>query len=841
MKRILFIAFFLCANFWSIAAKISGQITDEKGNPLPYSSIFIKGTTIGTTANIDGKYMLQLSPGTYTVICQHVGYGKKEKQVILNEESQILNFQLSVQELMLSEIVLVKGEDPANEIIRQAIQNRKFYNEQVDSFTVDVYIKGLLRSGEMPKKVLGQKIDRSDFARDGLDTTGKGILFLSESMTKVSVASQNKIKYEVIASRQSGGGIGLSFPFFINFYENNVNIFNNVLNQRGFISPIADGAFNYYRYKFIGNFFEEGKMINRIQVFPKRKNEPLFSGFIEIMEDDWRIFSLDFQTTNQYALELLDSFRISQIHIPVLKDIWRVKDQVVTVVAKKMGFDINGNFINIYSNYNLAPSFNSKKFDKIFLKYDSAYNKKDSVYWNEIRPIPLEKNESQNFVFRDSISKFERDSLSSQRHIDSLKANQKSMTIKGIFWKGDDHKFYSAKRTVTYFIEPLLKGLEYNTVEGGVINLDQRVTINNKKSFYNYEINWGNRFGTSNHHYNSILDFTFQKRGMNFRNRYLKFSAGKRVSQFNPENPVGVNSNTRKTLVERENYLKIYENWMGKVEYNNVFENGLRWNMQATFEDRIALANSTDYSIIKSSVQFTPNHPYELSAIPFTNHQAFLLQFTFNYQPGQRFIQYPRTKIPIGSKMPKLELIYTKGVNKIFGSDVNFDKWKLSVTDEMNFKLGGEFRYKISIGGFLNSKQVPIPDMQHINGGQSKIIRKYLNSFWLAPYYRYSNIENFFAISHVEHHFNGLLTNKIPLVNKLKLNLVLGSNIFYGSKNNYYTDAFVGFENIFKVLRIDFVTAWQSNFPNSNGIKLGFGGLLGKNLSTSRRSARLSF
>ena len=136
----------------------------------------------------------------------------------------------------------------------------------------------------IPKKLFGKEIERD--SNDGLDSLGKGILFLSESVTQVDFTKPNNIKYRVISSRQSGGGYGLSFPFFINFYQNNVSVFDNNLNPRGFISPIADGALNYYRYKYEGSFTEDGQMINTIKVTPRRKNEPLFSGTIQITENE---------------------------------------------------------------------------------------------------------------------------------------------------------------------------------------------------------------------------------------------------------------------------------------------------------------------------------------------------------------------------------------------------------------------------------------------------------------------------------------------------------------------------------------------------------------------------
>src|SRR5664279_5301242 len=106
-------------------------------------------------------------------------------------------------------------------------------------------------------------------------------------------------------------------------------MFASKLNPRGFVSPIADGALNFYKYKFLGSFFDGGKEINTIKVIPIRTYEPLFSGIINITEGDWRIYSCDLLLTKKSQLEILDSLEISQIHIPVNRDEWRIKSQVL--------------------------------------------------------------------------------------------------------------------------------------------------------------------------------------------------------------------------------------------------------------------------------------------------------------------------------------------------------------------------------------------------------------------------------------------------------------------------------------------------------------------------------
>ena len=99
---------------------------------------------------------------------------------------------------------------------------------------------------------------------------------------------------------------------------------------------------------------------------------------------------------------------------------------------------------------------------------------------------------------------------------------------------------------------------------------------------------------------------------------------------------------------------------------------------------------------------------------------------------------------------------------------------------------------------------------------------------------KWINAEKLYGVAHVEHHFNGLITNKIPLFNRLKWHLVAGSNIFYVNRNNYYLEAFAGIENIFKLFRVDFVTAYQAQPGRSFGIRVGLGGILGGSISVEQ-------
>lgn len=827
MKPILFCLLFSLLSFYSNAGKISGVVSDDKGNPLPYATISIKGTTRGTNANSAGFYSMNLDPGTYVLVCQYVNYRKEEKQVTMTSQDVVVNFTLTIQELTLGEVIVKKGEDPAYEIIRQAIKKRSYYNEQVDSFEVEVYIKGLMRSRGLPARVMGKKIEREP--NDGLDSLGRGILFLSESLTKVSYSKPDKIKYNVISSRQSGGGFGLSFPFFVNFYQNNVSVFDNTFNPRGFVSPIADGALGFYRYRYEGSFYEGDRMINTISVTPRRKNEPLFTGTIQIIEDDWSIYSLDLKVTRNYGLEMLDTLRISQIHAPVTNEVWRIKNQLMYLTMKMMGFDIAGNFVNVYTDYDLSPGFGKKYFNRVVMKYDTAFNKKDSAYWDLRRPVALEPDEKRDFAFKDSIAKVSRDSFYTRKNIDSLRRNRKPITLKGVVWSGVDYNFYGRKRIISYRLEPLLTRVQYNTVEGLAIIAQQGFTLRPVRGRLEYILDIHSRYGISNSHFNTFGELTIAPRQSGTgRNNYFKFGGGKRLSQFNKDNPIDPLTNSVFTLLWRKNFMKVYENWFGTIAYHGRTESGIGFQLHTTFENRIPVENSSEFSFIKKSKRaFLPNHPYELADYPFARHQSLTIGASISWQPGQRYIEFPGRKMSLGSKYPVFTLEYEKGLPRLLGSDVDFDKWKFTVSDDLNFKLGGQFSYRASIGGFINSKSVQIPDLQHFNGNQVYSNKKYLNSFMLAPYYRYSNKEQFYTVGHIEHHFNGLLTNKIPLFNRLKWHLVAGSNAFYVNRDNYYVEAFLGLENILKIFRVDFVNAYQPGLNYKFGIKVGAGGLIG--------------
>lgn len=819
MRIFLLLSLFTATIFEANAGRISGIITDGRGHALPFASVLVKGSTVGTTANNEGKYFLQLDPGNYTIVAQYVGYQRVEKNISLGRDSLVVDFQLELLNLAMKEVVVRPGgEDPAYEIIRNAIKKRPYYLNQLDKFQCEVYIKGIFKLRDFPNKFLGEKIDFEDG-----DTSKKKIIYLSETIASYSVDKPNKTKIEVLSTKVSGqsNGFGLSAPQIVSFYDNILK-FGNGLNPRGFVSPIADNAIHFYRYKYEGSFFEEGKEVNRIRVTPRRKFEPLFSGYINIVDGDWRIHSVQLQLVKESQMQLLDTLRIEQLYTPYEKDVWVIKTQVLYPAIKMFGFDAHGSFVNVYSKFDVEPAFGSKFFNSTYLKVYEGSNKKPADYWDTVRPVPLLADEIKDYYKKDSLEKLRKD----PRYLDSLDRRSNRVTVGNILLSGQ--AFVKRKNRSGIQIDPLIQSVFFNPVEGWAVQPRvtwyKRLDSVNTRRYLNFTSSV--RYGFNNRHFNAygVATYSYGKKYLSL----LSVGAGKRVLQINNANPISPFTNTFSSLWWERNYAKFYEAWVGRINFTKGLGEGFTVTTGLQYQDRLPLENTTDFSWrnIKDR-SYEPNFPLEIMSENFQRHQALLLNVGLSWRPGSRYIELPDRKIDIGSRYPTFTVGLIKGLKNVLGSDINYTKWRFGVSDNVDLKLGGNFRYNFIAGGFLQRDSVAVQDMHHYNGNQVLMRAPYLNSFQLLPYYKYSNTASAFAEAHVEHHFNGLLTNKIPLFRRLNWHLVGGANALYIRKNSNYLEGFVGLENIFRIVRVDWIWGFDYGKPATTGIRIGITGFTG--------------
>jgi hypothetical protein len=792
------------------AGKVAGTVKDSTGNIIPYATLQIKGSSIGTTANNDGRFYLNLEPGNYTLVCQHVNFKRDEKKITVTDDTLAVDFQLLPQKYVMQEVIIKRGEDPAYEIIRNAIAKRKEYQDELDRYTCQVYTKGMMKMRSIPKKFMGIKVEQGN-----MDSMQNQIIYLSETFARYAVDGR-KSKIEVTATKVSGEsqGFGLSAPQVFSFYNNNIQIGAN-LNPRGFISPISENALNYYKYKYEGAFFEEGLQVSRIRVIPRRRFEPLFSGYINIVENTWRIHSVQLVLTKESQMQIVDSLTIEQLYIP-LENKFVMQTQVIYPVIKLMGLDLGGSFVNIYSDYNLQPSYAKNFFDETIIRYADSSNKKDAEFWAESRPVVLQQEELNDYRRKDSIELAQRE----PGYLDSLDRMANKVGVLDLIMVGK--VFGKSKSGTTIYIPPAIQTLSYNTVEGPVMQFSPVLTRRldtSELGIRGYSITPSIRYGFHNTHLNAsvLARYTY---GRHLSNA-ITLNGGRQVFQFNNESPIRPFENTVSTLLFGKNYMKIYEAWFGSVTWNKGISQGLNVVGSLQYQDRSPLENSSIGFRKEQASGFTPNYPAELMPSNLQRHQALSIAFGIQWQPGTKYVEFPERKVRLGSRYPLLALKYTRGIGGLMGSDVDYSRWAGEVRDQLNLKLAGSFKYRAEIGGFISKNRVEVPDYIHFNGNQYIFAGAYLNSFQLAPYYKYSNTENFYFKGHAEHHFNGFLTNKIPLFRRLNWNLVAGTNAFYVNRENSYVEVFAGLENIMKIIRVDFINAYEHGHSLRTGVRIG--------------------
>jgi len=863
--KIYFSSILLFISQWTVAATVSGKVTDENNEALPFASVYLLGTTQGVTTNKDGNYSIELPAGEHDLIFQFIGYKKHTERIKIETSNEKITLHVKMEQQpyeMGTVTINASGEDPAYDVIRKAIRMRKFYLDQVESYSCDVYIKGLQRVKSYPKKFMG-----IDVNAEGAIDPKTGIFYLSESVSKFYFKQPDKVYEKMISSKVSGNSKAFSFnrtsDLLLDFYKNVVNI--QVIAKRGFVSPIAEGAMFYYRYRLVATFFENGKLVNKIEVIPKRNYDPVFRGIIFICEDTWRIHSTDLYLVKDAGIEVIDTLRINQVHLPVkvssplITDgkesasgpgIWMLFSNKLTFSFSVLSFKGNGMYLGIHSNYNVKPDVSvkspvpfaaaeqtstaslpskkelkrnkkeEKKEDKIFssgemMKVEKDANKKDSVYWSEMRPVPLTQEEIQDYSRKDSIQVIHE----SKPFLDSVdKKTNRFEPIDLLFGYSYTNRY--KKREFSF--SPLIQNIQFNTVQGVAAGTEVEIRrkYESEKQFYR---TFAVSYGFSDKRLNASTRFLYEFNPKKFTHTAIE--GGRQTVQFSEKKPISPLVNTIYTLLAESNYMKLYQKDFVKFSYNSELANGIYMKSFLEYSDRVPLMNNSDFVLLsgaKNNREYTSNDPLfpEQDSFPsFSRNQALELRVTLRLRYRQKYVTRPDEKWVYGSRYPTLHLEYRKGISSLLGSDVSYDLVKASVTDRMNFRLFGKATYLVSAGKFLSNDKMELMDRYHFSGNKTILSNFDFSDFQMLDYYTYST-RDYFVEAHYEHDFSGFILNKFPLLRRLKVNELAGIHYLYTEKIRNYFEIFLGLEKL-NLVRVDFVTSYIGSKYLMSGARLG--------------------
>ncbi len=812
MKKILFLLIVLFT--LQISAQLKGTVSDAKGNPLPFVNVYLDKTVTGTTTNNAGEYELALqTKGDHTVVFQFLGFKTLKKTITVDAFPFVLDVALEEQEIQLNEVRINTTENPANGIIRNVIANKEKNTDKLGAYTANFYSRGMFKVLNAPEKILGQKL--GDLG-GGLDSTRTGIIYLSETVSEISYQKTPKnFKEYILASKVSGENNGISFnraeEANFNFYDNLVRVTNNDL-----VSPISDAAFRYYSFDLEGSFYtQENKLISKIKVTPKNSTDRAFSGFIYIAEDQWALYGVDLTATGkQVGIPIIDFIHFKQdYNFSENNNAWVLISQAVDFKFGFFGFNVDGRFTAAYANYNFTPNFGGNTFSKEVLRFAEEATKKDSVFWEKLRPVPLTREEQKDYIVKERI----REERNSKPYLDSVDATNNRFKLAAPLL-GYRYANSFEKWSINYTAP--LSSLAFNTVQGW--NMSTGLSYFKRLNDTGKWFQLGTRisYGVSDHTIRPVLYYS--KKWNNTNRPRLNISLGNQVLQFNNANPISTFSNTYHTLVRKKNYMKLYEQWFANVNYNEEISNGIRLNVGLSYLDRRPLFNTTDFTFYPKDYPSKTNNPldYTDTSAPFDAHKIGSLTLGTSIVFGQKYLSYPNSKINIGNtRYPSVYLGYRKN----FGAqnaNLNSDLLVTRIRQEIALGNSGDFEYHIKSGIFLKKKDIAFMDYIHPNGNQVQIVSQpFMNSFGLLDYYQFATNDKQAEV-HLSHQFKGSFLRKIPLIKQLDYHLVVGAKRLFSDKVPY-SEFSVGLDNLgfgkWRFLRVDYVQS-QYHGNSRNGL-----------------------
>lgn len=803
-KLTFFLLFLNCLLY----AQIKGRVTDENNEPLPFASVYLKNTTIGTSANSEGEFMLSVPGGRHEVIIQYMGYRAESRLINYNGKAIEINVSLQPDLLSISEVqIIANAEDPAYAIIRKAIAKRSYYRDLVDTYTCNVYMKGIVRLNSVPERFRSDSVTTA--ADAFLDSTGRGILYLSESESEYFYKDGER-KEVMKSSKVSGNVSDFSFNRFgvLNFYQNTIDF------TRPIINPIADNALSYYRYKLISASYDEsGRLVNKIEVIPRRSEDAVFGGIIYISEPDFRIYNIDLYLTAAAAkFDLIDTIHIRQQYIPVEADKWMILNQALFFNVSIFGIKIGGEFVAITSEYNLQPELNENFFTKEVMKILEGANKKDDEYWDEMRPVPLTVEEQKDYQLKDSIYEVR----SSKPYMDSIDRLNNKFKFSNIT-SYTHRRSYEGKRITVSL------NTNFNAVQGWGIGILGSYRNNYNQSEIRKYVEWkgGYTYGWADQGQRGFLEWKKQTNAINYQIWTVR--AGNELIDINPEHTFPEVYNSLMLLYARDGMIRYFDNLYGRIGSKRTLNYGDEVGAEIQVARRTQVENNATYSIRNKDKEFPGNFPpgLDTEAVILGQNTMASVQLEYIWHPGRKYLSYPNQRTYIDGNRPAITIAWRSGF-ELDGVQSSFHQIKLDfLQSDVIRSIYGSLDVFARVGHFLQSPRY-FYDYQHFNGGRTILMsnKNQLRGFKMLPVYAYSSAGSFGQF-HMEWNDNSYLFDKIPIVRKLGFGLVAGAAHLWTDEKAHYSELSIGIDKIgyslFRILRTDFVWSFKNGVYDNWG------------------------
>lgn len=794
----------------TVTGRVIDAVTKE---PLPFSPVMFVGTKSGAQTDLEGNYRIETYYSSDSLKVVVLGYAPQSKRVKQGVTS-VVNFELSSASNETAEVVIRPddGPNPAIALMKKVLRNKKINNrEKLDAYEYEAYNKVEFDLNNITEKFQDRRIFNAfEFVFEGVDTTQEKPylpVFMTESLSDFYFKRNPKLSKEVVKATKVSGVENESINQFLGDMYQNINVYDNelVAFSKSFTSPISAYALGFYDYDLIDSAAIDGKWCYKLQFFPRRKAELLFFGEMWIADTSYAVKQIEATIAEGANINWIKSFKVKQTFDEIEPEVWMlVKDELVVdfnVSEKKLG--AYGRKTSSYRSFVInkeRPQEYYEGFSDIIVKEDASDH--DDSYWQKARHIALSAKEERIYQM-----------------VDTLKNLPQFVTVSNIL-----NLFINGYKVIGNFeLGPYYTFYSFNPIEGNRLRFGGRTSNDfSKKVMLEGYLAYG--FRDERFKYGGGATWVLNKNPRMAMNVFAK----RDMEQLGQGNGAFRQDNVLSSLFRRNPANKLTD----VTELSAYFEKEWLYGLQnkALFKHRVLKPAGSNFQYVR----FKP----ELNAQEQVNYLITTevgLYTRFAYK--EKFVYGEFERISLGTNYPVLELQYNYGIPGLMGGEFEYHRLGIRVSDKLRFGPFGHLNISSEAGKIIGN--LPYPLLMIHQGNET--------FFYDEGSYNTMNFFEFVSDEWINvwasYHANGLFLNKIPLMRRLKWrevasakavvggydlrnDLILSRDVNGDNRPDIFTlekpfvEAALGVENIFKVLRVDFI--WRLTYlDNPNIVKYG--------------------
>ena len=822
MREQLLVLLLLFTSLSLAQTKISGEVFDEFGEPVPFANVIFKDSQEGTITNENGRFYLESDENYDTAVVSFLGYTTKEVP-LTSRTTYNMKIELAEEASSLGEVVVFTGkqskkDNPAIDILRKIWENRRENGvKKFRQYEYEKYEKLEFDLNTIDSALIKSKVFKGmEFIFDQTDTskiTGNTYLpiFINEAFSKVYGDNIEKLQKEILeGNKNSGFSNNQTIIEFVKDLYSDYDVYDNYIKffDKAFTSPLSRTGINVYNYVLLDSAYIGDKWCYNIVYYPRRKNELTFKGDFWVNDTTWAIKEINMQATKSANLNWVREVYIEQ-EFDVLNDsIFLItRDYFLSdfSLRKKEGArGIYGKRTTLYDNYQFDKP-KERDFYKVQVDpYDyEVYNRPDE-FWDTNRMEALNKDEKQIYTLLDTLKTVPR--FKTLYNIGSVLAS-------GYYeFPGFD-------------FGPVFSTFGFNEAEGLRIRLGGRTYFGRNDM---WRLEGFGAYGFRDERFKFGLSGKWL---LDRRSRFIIFGGHRKDTEQTGASLTNTNDVLGRNLASSA-LITVGAN--DRLTRINLSTAGFEFEPYKNFVFR----TTGSFRTLSSATQtFSLDYFDENGQVQSEVSQVELSTGIF-YTPGRKTSGYgvERTIINDGG-FASVFVGATFGVKDIFNSDFEYQKLQALYTQPWNIGGFGRAYTTIEVGKIFG--EVPLSLLSPIPGNQT--LFSIYNTFNQLDFYEF--VSDTYASFHLQHDFGGRFFSRIPWLRKLNLREVIGfravygeisdanialnaSNLVYQAPEDVYWEWSLGIGNIFKVFRLDF--NFRGNYlDNPDARRFGVTGTFG--------------